>query len=340
MAFRNWKYGLIVLVILVVHGCAGTYSVVEFEVLEPANVSFPDHVQKLILMDRAPVTKDVFEKDDVDGLSEEGLYILDTIISYNLLRGVYEMFQQSPIDRFKDPIFLNEKRSDTTALGDLILTKREVMDLCQKYGGDAVVSLEYYSVDLDQSTGTGRDADSGELWLHYYIVSNEIRWNIYLPESPRPFDTYKTIDTLYFTDVLEGVFQPIPSAPGMIRELSLQSGRKYGRYLVPVWTQASRMLFRGNNDSLRIASRFTDEGDWEGAFAIWNELLNSQDSAVISKAYHNMAIYYELEDQLDSADLLSGLAVQYDTLEVIRNYKDELETRLLNRKEILQQIVY
>jgi hypothetical protein len=58
----------------------------------------------------------------------------------------------------------------------------------------------------------------------------------------------------------------------------------------------------------------------------------------MSRAYHNMAIYYELEDKLDSANLLAGLAVTYDTLEVIRNYKEELETRVLNREEILQQI--
>jgi hypothetical protein len=312
--------------------------VVEFEVLEPANVRFPDHVRKLIIMDRAPVTVDVFEKEDVEGLSEEGLYILDTIISYNLLRGVYEMFQQSPIDRFKDLEFINEKRSDTTALTDMYLTKREVNDLCQRYGGDAIVSLEYYSVDLDQNTNFDGASSAEDVWLHYYIVSNEIRWNIYLPESPRPFDTYKTVDTLYFTDVLEGMFQPIPDAPGMVRELSLHSGRKYGRYLVPVWTRASRMLFRGTNDSLRKASRLTDQGDWEGAFDIWKALVNSPDSAVISKAYHNMAIYYELEDQLDSASFFSGMAVRYDTLEVISNYKEELETRLLNRNEIIQQI--
>jgi len=335
---RYWRIIWILQVFLLLNGCAGTYSVVEFEVLEPANVSFPDHVQKLILMDRAPVTKDVFDKEDIEGLTEEGLFILDTIISYNLLRGVYEMFQQSPIERFKDPQFINEKRSDTTALTDMFLTKREVAELCRKYGGDAIVSLEYYSVNLDQNTSFDGANSAEDIWLHYFIVSNEIHWNIYLPERPRPFDTYKTIDTLYFTDVLEGMFKPIPSAPGMVRELSLQSGRKYGRYLVPVWKYASRMLFRGKNDSLRKASRFTDQGDWESAYDIWEALVHSPDSTVVSRAYHNMAIYYELEDQLDSAYLLAGMAVQYDTLEVISTYREELETRILNRQEILQQI--
>lgn len=326
------------LVFLAIHGCAGIYSVVEFEVLEPANVSFPDHVRKLILIDRAPVTLDVFEKQDVEGVDQDELQIIDTIISYNLLRGVYEMFQQSPIERFKDPIFLNENRTDTTAMKDMILTKREVNELCNQYGGDAIVSLEYYTVDLDQSSDGDLTMEDEILLTHYFIVSNEIHWNIYLPESPRPFDSYRTIDTLYFTDILNGAYQPVPDAPGMIRALSRESGRKYGRYLVPVWTQASRLLFRGKNDTLRKASKFTDQGDWESAYELWEKLLNSPDSSIVSRAYHNMAIYYELEDQLDSANMLAGLAVTYDTLEVISNYKEELETRVLNREEILQQI--
>jgi len=332
------RFRLILLGFLAIYGCAGTYSLVEFEVLEPANVRFPDHVRKLILIDRAPVTLDVFEEQDVKGVDADELQIIDTIISFNLLRGVYEMFQQSPIERFKDPVFLNEHRTDTTAMKDMILTKREVNELCDKYGGDAVVSLEYYTVDLDESSSSNLSMEEEVMLTHYYIVSNEIHWNIYLPESPRPFDTYKTIDTLYFTDFLDGVYQPVPDGPGMIRELSRESGRKYGRYLVPVWTHASRLLFRGKNDTLKKASKFTDQGDWESAYDLWEELVNSSDSSVVSKAYHNMAIYYELEDKLDSANMLAGLAVTYDTLEVIQNYKEELETRVLNREEILQQI--
>jgi hypothetical protein len=329
---------LILTAFLLLNGCAGTYSVVEFEVLEPANVSFPDHVQKLIIMDRAPVTLDVFDEEDVQGMDSEELFMIDTIISYNLLRGVYEMFQQSPIERFKNPVFLNENRRDTTALKDMILTKPEVAELCNKYGGDAIVSLEYYTVDLDQTSNSTQSVDDEVMLTHYYIISNKVQWNIYLPESPRPFDTYTTIDTIYFTDFLDGVYQPVPDATGMVRELSRLSGKKYGRYLVPVWTNASRLLFRGKNDTLKLASRYTDEGDWDTAFGLWNELINSQDSSAVSRAYHNMAIYYELEDKLDSANLLAGMAVTYDTLEIIRNYKEELETRVLNRKQILEQI--
>jgi hypothetical protein len=45
-----------------------------------------------------------------------------------------------------------------------------------------------------------------------------------------------------------------------------------------------------------------------------------------------------LDDKLDSADYLAGMAMKYDTLEVVRDYKEELETRIMNRREILKQV--
>jgi hypothetical protein len=59
---------------------------------------------------------------------------------------------------------------------------------------------------------------------------------------------------------------------------------------------------------------------------------------VAAKAYHNQAIYYELEDQLDSASIMVDLALVLDSLETTRFYREELEIRLRNRNEIEKQI--
>jgi hypothetical protein len=319
------------------HGCAGIYSVVEFEVLEPATVSFPDHVNQLLIMNRSPFNLNVISEEDRAGMSKEHLVILDTAISNSLNRGLYNMLQQSPIQSFHQPIYIKSRQSDTTLLEELYLTKREVSDLCSQWGGDAIISLELYKLDVDEDQITYAD-DPGLAITHFYQISNEVHWNIYLPESPRPFDTYTMKDTLYFTDLLDGQWQPVPDVLGMIRELFYHTGTNYGRYLVPVWTRASRLLYKGKGDSLKLASIYTDQGEWEKAYSVWKGLLDSEDSTMVSKAYHNLAIYYELEDKLDSADYLAGMAMTYDTLEVVRDYKEELETRIMNRWEILKQV--
>jgi len=147
---------------------------VEFEVLEPATVSFPDHVNQLLIINRAPFTLDVFEEEDRKGMEEEHLVIIDTLISNNTLRGLQIVLKESPIETFHHPIWFSERRPDTTALEDRILTKPEVTALCQKFGADAVISFESYEFDLDEHYDYYSD-NSGIVQNHYYEISNEIK---------------------------------------------------------------------------------------------------------------------------------------------------------------------
>jgi hypothetical protein len=319
-------------------GCTSIYSVVEFEVLEPATVSFPDQVQQLIFLNRAPLTPDVWNKATREQLDSRQLVILDTLINNNLNRGILDVLRQSPLERFQMPIWLSERRADTLALEDRILTRREVDNICDTIGGDAIISMEYYFVGLNERTEYYTDAPT-QIQNNYYEVFNRLKWNIHLPGRPTPFDSYETVDTLFFPVIVDGILMgETVSGLTMVRELFYESGFKYGRYLVPVWNQTSRLLFRGRGDSLKLAAKYTDEGDWESAYFIWKGLTSSTDSTMAAKASHNLAIYYELEDQLDSSSILVDQALALDTLEVVRSYREELDVRLLNRAEILEQV--
>ena len=334
------RYNLSILVLLAglaFHSCAGIYSVVEFEVLEPATVSFPDHVKQLIILNRAPVTFDAFQEDDRRGMTEKQLQLLDTMIVNSHNHGLRKILQQSPIERFRHPIWSNARRRDTTGLEDLILTKREVDDICRENLGDAILSLEFYSMDIDMKTIYYEDEPS-VVSTRYYEISNHVLWNIYLQGSPKPFDSYTLSDTLFFTEISNGQFVDFVTPPEMIRETFEMSGMKYGRYLVPVWVKASRVIFKGKHDSLRLASKHTGMGDWDKAYEIWTSLSTGGDSTLMARAMHNMAIYHELEDNLDSASILVNMALELDTLETIRVYKEELDTRVLNKQELIEQV--
>ena len=51
-----------------------------------------------------------------------------------------------------------------------------------------------------------------------------------------------------------------------------------------------------------------------------------------------MAVYLELEDNLDSASIMLDLSLEHDTLEMDRSYREELDVRILNRKDIEKQV--
>ena len=328
----------ILLLSLFLQGCASNFSVVEFEILEPATVEFPDQVKQLIFLNRAPISMDIWDEQNQTGMDTRELVLLDTLIINNLLRGVLDVLQHSPADKFQTPIWLSDRRTDTARLEDLVLTRHEVDNICDTIGGDAIISLEFYSVGLNQHYDYYKDAPD-EIQNQYFEVSNSLKWNIYFPGRPRPFDSYTMVDTLFFPAIVDGELLPFEPGVDMLRELFFGSGNKYGKYLVPVWNRTSRILYRGRNDSLKKAVKYTDEGDWEGAYTIWKNMTALEDSTLVAKAYHNMAVYFELEDNLDSASILLDLALAFDTLAIDTVYRDDLDVRILNRKDIIKQVL-
>lgn len=335
------KLILLWIFLLGLNGCAGTYNVVEFEVLEPATINFPDEVDQLLILNRAPVTFQVLSPENREDLDRKELLILDTLVSNNLMRGLLQVLKNSPVKRYHTLLFLSERRKDTLFQHDMILTKHEVSSICESTGADAVVSLEKYTLDLGEHYDYfSIDDGVADVRNHYYVISNRINWAVYLPDHPKPYDEYTTIDTLYFSRISEGVFLGAPSSADMIRELFYESGMKYGRYLVPVWAPAYRTLYKGKDKNLRLASRYTRNGKWDQAFGLWEQLAGSEDSTLVAKAMHNMAVYYELEDNLDSASLMIDRALTYDSLEMIGSYREEMDVRLMNRKEVINQVIH
>ena len=321
---------------LFLNSCASIYSVVEFEVLEPATVSLPENVQQLLILNRAPISADAFERKDIQGLEYRELIMLDTLIVKNIQRGLLNVLRESPIERFHRPLWLDDRRKGTKFLEDLVLTRREVEDICRENGGDAILSLESYSMDYERHIK--RYPGSDVTRTAYYEISSIINWSIYLPGSPRPFDSYTMIDTLFFTEVQDGDLIRYYHTSEILTEAFNVSGKKYGRYLVPVWNRATRTLYKGKENALREAARLTNQGNWDSAYIIWEELSDSSDSTAAAKALYNMAVYHELEDQLDQANELIEEALSLDTLEMISSYKEEMETRVLNQRELYKQV--
>ncbi len=334
---RRLPYLLALIGVLLFHGCASNYRIVEFEVLEPATVSLPEEVQNLIILNRAPLSTQVFEENDIRGITDSQLRVLDTMIMNNMFRGLLKMLKQSPIDRFHRPAFLDRRRSDTTGMKDLILTRREVDDLCRQYRGDAIISLEYYAYDLRERSINYEDAQQ-VIAAKYYESASRVHWIVYLPGSPRPFDSYGLEDTLFFTDVEDGIRLNYNTPAKMVSETFYSSGFRYGSYLVPVWSHTARPLFSSGDPALRKAVKQTNVGNWDSAFVYWQQLAERADSSLKCKALHNMAVYYELEDNLDSANTFVNAALLFDTIEVVREYKEELDIRLQNRQELNKQV--
>jgi hypothetical protein len=281
-------------------------------------------------MNRLPPTHNFVDSTVLPKLSKPQLSSLDTLISHNVLRGLNHKLRQSPIWTFGFPIWYTERQSDLLASSNDKLTKREVNDLCRAHGTDAVVSLESCLL-LASPDGYTYFQDKLTPILRARLNTG---WTIYLPGNPRPYFEYHTTDTLYYA--LRGTDRLVSE---MIRKVSYQSGSKFGRVLTPVWAKEERNLYARGSRDLRKGSQYTAEGDWEKAYDRWLVQSASKRDKNRAKALYNLAVYYELEDNLDSAWHCITKSVSSDSLDLIVSYKKELDTRLKNKQTIGNQVI-
>lgn len=333
---RRWAWAVLPL-ICILGGCGGLYSIAEFEVLEPATLNFPEDSRRLVIVNRAPLCLNNFAENNRGGMDEEELLILDTIICNNLNRGLQAVLRQSPRESFHYPMWFSDRRTDTMLIDDLLLTRKEVDQLCREYSGDVVLSLEQYALSMTEHTDYWENA-SWDVQNRYIELAIATRWVIYLPGMPRYFDNYSLSDTIFFATYLDGRSRSVPSTLDMIREAFYLSGQKYGAYLVPVWTPTERKLYQHRGRQLRKAASFTAEGNWDKAFVIWQDLLKGSDSSQVAMAHHNLAVYYELDDRLDSARWHLECSLNADSLDLSEEYFQEIQLRIENKKEIIKQL--
>ena len=65
---KQMRFLPILCAVLILHGCLGTYSLVEFEVLEPATLYFPAHVSQPLILNRLPESKRIFDEEETGKL--------------------------------------------------------------------------------------------------------------------------------------------------------------------------------------------------------------------------------------------------------------------------------
>lgn len=310
---------------------------VSFEVLEPAEITFPDNVSQLLVMHRLPGAHMLMDSVSLSTFGRKHFYGMDTLIAFNIYRGLYSCLQQSPVYSHKWPKWTFEIQTDIQASRNLRLNKREVAELCRKNYADAIVCLESCKLHLRLEDTT---YVRGEIYQPHFRGSLRSHWVVYLPDRPKPFQELDITDTID-----HWIWRKRTNAFEIVRKTAQENGRRFGEKVTPHWENSGRPIYSGSHALLHKASTETDMGNWDKALENWSKLAESGSRYNRAKALYNMAVYYELEDNLDkAANLLDTAAIlqegsvflKKDTL--ITYYRGEMHRRIDYRKSILQQV--
>jgi hypothetical protein len=278
------------------------------DVLEPAEIPLPHHVEHVVVVDAAgPRNLGQEILSGVEGaLTGEGL-LADRDARRDALDEVVASLRASPrYTVVPSPVALQDG-----TIWDRELDPGLVADLAWAHDADAVLALQALDSDsdlLDVSRLLEADSEAevaAELAL--YIARRETTvvtaWQVYDARG-HALDRVREIRVGSVLDAegetWEEAVAGLPDGRSVVRGLALDAARDYGARIAPHWIQVERPLHRGGPD-LEAGVQAAQAGDHALARERWLRAAADTDLEIAGRALHNLAVLAEAEGALGEA---------------------------------------
>ena len=257
---------------------------ISFDQLQAGDVSFPDAVRKVAVINNMPVFK---AKDNHEILSAElegDGKVASEALAENIANVNY--FDQVVIC---DSAF---RATDEVPRANVVLTKEEIQKLSEDLGVDMILSFDRIHIQtkpgilLYPDYPVPIDAVDG-------IISPIIR--LYIPSRDKPLFVVAKQDTISWE------MNPALSDQTIVKEASEFAASVPVEHLLPHWNEVTRFYYDGGNIEMRDAGVCLRENDWDGAYNLWNAAYEKRKGQQKMKAAFNIALYYEIKNHVKQA---------------------------------------
>jgi hypothetical protein len=319
------RQALILLVFLI---CAA--PTMNFDVMVPAAVNFPDHITSVAMIDRS------HREDKVLNTLESGLtgemIGEDKLATQILMDGIHSiMVNSATLDFIRTPEVM-EAGSSVSASFPASLDWETVEELCKKYNANAILAIEMFDSD--------------------FIVVPRISQTVTVTAGIRMYDplTRSIIDQYLFdhqmgvggsVDNIEAAIGSLINKSVAIKEVSYDAGVLYGRRISPSWYRVSRKYYRRSKRDFNLAegARMMEVNDWNAAReALLKAVETGRKRKTRGRAAHNLAVVYEIEGNLLEAKSWAQAAWGKYKNKHSREYLYDLNHRISQEQVLEQQL--
>jgi hypothetical protein len=327
------RHGKRISPLLLLGGLVGCAPGVNVQVLRPAEIDLPIHVEKVVVADRAaPRNTGEHILSVIEGvLTAEGLYA-DREGRQAAVEEVASILENSP--RYEVVGILGEGEI-STSIWDRDLPATEAVDVCAAWGCDAIVALDAFDSDsniLDLTeVVTAKPEDRAEAFAEY-VARRETRlltsWEVYDGYDGIPLDAFREVDVGSVFDATGDTWGAalagLPDGRSVVRGLGLDAAGDYGSRIAPVWETVHRTFFADDHPVLEQAGELAASRDFGAAVALWETEFDAQDPELAAKCLYNAAVVAEYHGDLDAALGFARRAAAAQPLNRITRYADEL----------------
>lgn len=293
--------GIVFLALASALSACGTMNYIGIETYNPAEVTFPEGVAKVLVVNNAvPQPADAGYTYLLGGESQDTCRARADSALFDACRSLGEAMVDASY--FDDVLLYHDAtRSDKEAADARQLAPERVRTLCAETGADAVISLDRLLFDMRREVGS-----LGEGFLIGTIdvrMAGVIRG--YLPDREAPLATIHVSDSLLWAesaDYLPLLDKILPSPDEALRAAGEYIGAKAYINFVPHWDKETRWYFTGAGARWKEAAAYAAEQKWSQAEEWWNRLFNnSRGDKARAKAASNLALCHEMKGELREA---------------------------------------
>lgn len=308
----------VLLLVLCLFSACTTLQTISFERLQAADVSYPDQVRTVGVINYAPQDKQ--ERDSILGLwNGDGMVTVESLAR-----------EIAATDYFNQVVVCDSALRPVGMGNEEILPMSQADSLIQALGVDMLFAVEQVRIELKEGS-----LFHTELMMDVPAVDGVITPLVRAYVSGRSAPLF----SISKTDTICWVVSPELTFGQIMQEASDFAATLPVSYLLPHWKEMNRYYFDGGNMEMRDAGVYIREQNWEGAAALWQKLHDGRKGKVKMRAAYNLALNYELQgdyerakEYLDTAlSLASEGSWEHQLIEYYRLQLDEQarENRML-----------
>lgn len=292
-------------------GCSSTTPL---QVLNPADIVLPDHVEVIATVDRSKPEKGF--RNFLEGAISGETIGQDRAGKQRAMEGLTDALLRTPRFSVKQTgIELTGSKGGNSFAAPLPWP--EVERLCEQYDADAIATIETFDsdsfTDVRQRRVKRKDKDGNETVRLVYDsrrnVTVSMGWRIYDPRTRTILDEFTVRQETERTgsgDTEEQARNRLPNQNRIVQDVSFLAGEAYGMRIAPVWITVQRQFYAkgkgADKAAMEKAGRMAKAGQWEDAAAIWRQLVaNAVEPKNAGRAALNMAVANEQTGKLQSA---------------------------------------
>lgn len=329
-------------------GCGSTAPL---QVLNPAQIVLPDHIEVIATVDRSKPEKGFgnFLEGAITG-EEIGQ---DRAGRQRALEGLTDALTRTPRFTVRSTgIELTGSKGGNSFAAPL--SWAEIENICRQYDADAVATIETFDSDnfinVQQRRQKSKDKEGNETVRLVYDARQNLKvrmgWRIYDPQSQVILDEFTVLqetDRSATGDSEQQARNRLPAQRIIVQDVGFLAGEQYGMRIAPVWITVQRPFYTkgkgADKADMEKAGRMAKAGQWKEAAAIWQDVARTApDPKTAGRAALNMAVANEQSGKLQSAlDWAEKAYVEFNNKQA-RTYIEILKQRIYDQQRLQEQL--